>query len=334
MNISSPHDAFFKEVFSHQDHMRDLIEGTFPANLLAQLDLARLELDNTAYIDEELKEYFSDLVYSCPARSGPSLRIALLFEHKSYPVKYPHLQLLKYLLKIWEHERKQDQHLSVVVPVLFYHGQETWKYRTMPNYFGEIDASLVEFIPAFHYILVDLSCYDDGALKERLFQEVGVRLACLIMKHIFAPDLLERYLGEYWEMARLYFTEERGLRFLESAIRYLFSAAEISPERLLEQMAQISEQGGNLIMTAGEQLIEKGKQIGWRQGQELGRTEGILEGLADLLEIKFGPAGTALLPYIRQMTTIAELEEIRMTIKTATTIAEVRAWLQGKMLGS
>jgi hypothetical protein len=60
----------------------------------------------------------------------------------------------------------------------------------------------------------------------------------------------------------------------------------------------------------------------------------LLEGIADLLEVKFGPAGMGLLSSIRQLATIAELENIRMIIKTAATIAEVRAWLQGKMSGS
>ena len=100
MEITNPHDKFFKETFSVQGNVIDFLQGTFPKEIFDKLDLSALTLDSNTYIDEELKEHFSDIVYSCVCKNT-ELKIALLFEHKSYPVAYPHLQLLKYLLKIW-----------------------------------------------------------------------------------------------------------------------------------------------------------------------------------------------------------------------------------------
>ena len=53
------------------------------------------------------------------------------------------------------------------------------------------------------------------------------------------------------------------------------------------------------------------------------------EGIESLLEVKFGAAGLALMPEIRQLHNTATLEEILKAAKTATEPAEVRRiWSQ------
>jgi hypothetical protein len=37
------------------------------------------------------------------------IKVVILFEHKSFPVPYPHIQVLRYLLKIWETNIKQSE---------------------------------------------------------------------------------------------------------------------------------------------------------------------------------------------------------------------------------
>ena len=106
MEIFNPHDKFFKETFSIRENVIDFLTGTFPPEIFKKLDLSTLTRDNNSYIDEELKEHFSDIVYTCYCKDK-ELKITLLFEHKSYSVTCPHLQLLKYLLKIWEANIKQ-----------------------------------------------------------------------------------------------------------------------------------------------------------------------------------------------------------------------------------
>jgi len=101
MEIFNPHDKFSKETFSIRENVIDFLQGTFPEEILEKLDLFTLALDNNSYIDEELKEHFSDIVYTCFCENN-ELKMALLFVHKSYPITCPYIQVLKYLLKIWE----------------------------------------------------------------------------------------------------------------------------------------------------------------------------------------------------------------------------------------
>jgi predicted transposase YdaD len=100
MDVSNPHDRFFKEVFSIRANALDFIKGAFPDKFMDKILLETLNLDTTSYVDEKLHEYFSDIVYTCSLKAGREIKISLLFEHKSYPIKYPHLQLLRYMLNI------------------------------------------------------------------------------------------------------------------------------------------------------------------------------------------------------------------------------------------
>jgi hypothetical protein len=61
-----------------------------------------------------------------------------------------------------------------------------------------------------------------------------------------------------------------------------------------------------------------------RVGIKKGRIEGLLDGIALALEIKFGPAGIDLMPEIRQIDDLTVIQAIYERIKSATTPAEVQ----------
>ena len=157
MDIQNPHDKFFKEVFSNKETAIDYFKHFLPVEISRNIDFRTLKQDNNSYIDEELKEYFSDLVYQCRYRGKHPVNLVLLFEHKSYVPEYPHLQLLKYLLKIWENCLKQEKKLVAVVPMIFYHGKDKWEMKPFSQYFKDLDETLTTFIPDIKYLLTDLS---------------------------------------------------------------------------------------------------------------------------------------------------------------------------------
>ena len=128
-----------------------------------------------------IKEHFSDIVYTCFCKDK-DIRIALLFEHKSYCVTCPYLQLLKYLLKIWEANSKQAERLIPVIPLILYHGKETWKVRRFSDYFEVADEVFYRFIPEFEYLLTDLSGYSNEDIKQKVFKKVFLEIALLVMK--------------------------------------------------------------------------------------------------------------------------------------------------------
>ncbi len=61
--ISNPHDRFFKEVLSRQEVARDFLVHYVPANLVRLLDIDSLEIRKASFVDKDLNEHFSDILY-------------------------------------------------------------------------------------------------------------------------------------------------------------------------------------------------------------------------------------------------------------------------------
>jgi hypothetical protein len=94
---------------------------------------------------------------------------------------------------------------------------------------------------------------------------------------------------------------------------------------LLRLPPELEDRTWSAIRTFEEEqhmtYITYGEQLGLAQG----RAEGLQEGIAAILELKFGEAGSALLPEIREITDSVTLRAVLERSKIATTLDEVRA---------
>ncbi len=271
MKITNPHDKYFKEVFSNTEDAIAFLKGSLPQELAGNIDFDKLKPLKDSYIDEELKENFSDLVFSTTYKGKTEILITLLFEHKSRPERYPHLQLLKYMLKIWDAGIKQKKSLIPVIPLIFYHGKVKWKQQKFTSYFKGIDDNLSLFIPEFEYILNDLSQYSDEEIA-RKYDEVRIRTALLLMKNIFDEARLKQKIPLIFYGIREIENSETGEKFFVAAINYLFNFVEnIDVEEVAEKIQKITPKGGKLAMTIAVKLRQEGRREG--------RREGIREGL-------------------------------------------------------
>ena len=133
------HDKLFKQIFSQKPEMEEFILQMLPEDIVKNLDIKTLEKDDTAYIDENLKENFADVIFSCIYFGKIKIKIAFLFEHKSNAVEFPHPQLLEYILKIWAVSLRETKIRIFVLPIIFYHGDKEWTKRPLTDYFEGID---------------------------------------------------------------------------------------------------------------------------------------------------------------------------------------------------
>ena len=277
--MKSYHDEMFKSNFTKKENAIDLINNTFPEEIKNNLLFETLTLGNNSYTDSKLKKYFSDLVYTCNYKNV-EIKIALLFEHKSYFTDRPHLQLLKYILRIWEQQIKSKEEMKVVIPIIFYHGLETWKYSRLNEYFTEIDSNLIKFIPIFDYLLIDLSGYTDQEIKDKLFDSIENKILLSIMKNILDKKKFIKNITDYLEIGKIYFKTEKGIKFIETVIEYLFSVVkEDKKEIIIEKIDKIIKDGGE-TMTIAMRLRKDGKIEG--------KIEEKQETLIRLLSKKFG----------------------------------------------
>ena len=112
-------------------------------------------MDSTSYVTPDLEEFFADLVWTANYKTT-NIKIAFLFEHKSYVVPYPHVQLMRYIAGHLEKQIKDKEKLTIVIPIIIYHGEENWKVRSFYDYFEGIDDILKQYIPNFNYQLTNL----------------------------------------------------------------------------------------------------------------------------------------------------------------------------------
>lgn len=63
-------------------------------------------------------------------KNGRILSLYFLFEHKSQPEQLIALQLLGYLLGIWQSKVKQKESLTPIIPLVVYHGEKVWSVPT------------------------------------------------------------------------------------------------------------------------------------------------------------------------------------------------------------
>ena len=282
MEVNNPHDAFFIENFSNKEIASSFIRGTFPVNIVNNLDLTTLQIDNNTYSDEELKKYFSDIVYNCKYKEL-DIKISLLFEHKSFIPDYPFKQILKYMIKIWDYAEKQKENIIPVIPIIFYHGEKSWEYKKVYEYFPKMDDLLKDFIPDFDYILTDMTHYTDNRIQD-IFDNELLKISLLIMKNIFNEDELKRNLEKFLTIGQIYFNSESNLKALESLLRYLWNCVEnVSVDDIVKTLTKISETGGNTAITIAMKLKNEGKIEGKIENAKKMLVKGyLIEDIADI----------------------------------------------------
>ena len=65
-----PHDGLFKTFLTHTDTARDFLALHLPAELLQLCDLTTLQLESGSFIEENLRTYFADVLYSLKTTEG------------------------------------------------------------------------------------------------------------------------------------------------------------------------------------------------------------------------------------------------------------------------
>ncbi len=74
----SPHDQFFKSSLRRPEVAADLVAHYLPPDVVALLDLGSLELQEGSFIDDQLREQQSDLLFRARLLDGGETYIYLL----------------------------------------------------------------------------------------------------------------------------------------------------------------------------------------------------------------------------------------------------------------
>jgi predicted transposase/invertase (TIGR01784 family) len=261
------HDAFFKEMLSRPEHAASILRQILPAKVAARVDFASLALCSGSYVDQALKERHSDLLFSANIGGRPG-RIYILFEHQSGTDGTMTFRILRYELRIWERWQRENpgvHKLPVILPVVLHHSVDGWTGSTAFEDMLDVDADtladLGPHVPRFRFVLEDLSNETDEALRARAMTALA-RLTLWCLRHAREPRELVDRLGAWLDLVREVRAAPHGVAALVVIMRYIFATNEPDkPDELIDRLlAAVGADGKEEIMTAADQLMERGRE--------------------------------------------------------------------------
>ncbi|EGQ26756.1 transposase [Sporosarcina newyorkensis 2681] len=311
MKIQNPHDKFFKETFGNVAVAKDFLHHYLPQNIMQVIDVNTLEPQKDSFINEELQENFSDLLFKVNINQREGF-IYFLFEHKSYTSKTTAFQLLKYMTEIWEAKMKKEDvnELPMIIPLVIYHGKNNWNVKTqlgdMIKGFHDLPSDIQSYIPNFEYLLYDITRYSDEEIKGH----AQLRILLTIFRDIFTKD--NEGLRESIYRAVSYLKElddkQTGLEYLETLMRYIFSAGKnltsSEVDKLMKRIETTYPEGRDVVMTLAEGFREEGMMEGLARGEAKGEKQALVKTAIQLLTKRFGKVPEDLKDEIAQLDTV------------------------------
>ena len=314
-NLPNPHDRFFKELFSQLDTIADFVRHYLPEPLVAAIDLATLEIVKESFVDEELRQYFSDLLLRVKLKKGGEAFIYILLEHKSQPDDLVALQLLVYLARIWHPNlRDKTKPLPLVFPVVFYHGEEKWNVSRSFNALFDFTGleSLREYAVNFKHHLCDMSKIEVTKGEARL------RAGMTALKYSRSDELASRMREIFETIKQL--PEWRIVGFIRTVLKYLLNVTDESTGEIikLELETALPEKKGEIMKSLAQEWIEEGEQ----KGEQKGMAKLVLR----RLHRQFGILEAELQEHIRSLST-EQLENLDEALPNFTSRDDLLAWL-------
>lgn len=271
---STPHDAVFKRFLRHPETANDFLMLYLPEAIRQRCDFATLRLQSASFIDEDLRAWYSDVLWSVRTTCGAGY-IYVVIEHQSSPDNHMAFRLMRYAIAAMQrHLDAGHKTLPLVVPMLFYHGA-TNPYPFSLNWLDEFaDPQLAKRLYGSQFPLIDVTVMPD----DEIVQHRRVALLELMQKHIRQRDLSD-ITESLAAVVMLGYTSPRQLRMLFHYMLQYGNTAE--PGVFLRRLARRLPQYEETLMSIAQKLKQEGRQEGRHEGRQGGRLEGRLEGLQE-----------------------------------------------------
>jgi predicted transposase/invertase (TIGR01784 family) len=277
-----PHDGLFKTFLGHTDTARDFLEIYLPPALRKICDLNTLQLESGSFIEEDLRTYFADVLWSLKTTTGEAY-IYTLLEHQSSPDRHMAFRLMRYAIAVMQrHLDKGYAQLPLVVPFLFCHGRATPWSGTLNWLELFNDPEVAHQLYTHPFPLIDVGLLEDNDIMKHR----RMAMLELVLKHIRTRDLVA-FMEPLVTLILAGYTTESQLATLINWMLQTGDSAQ--PQVFLREMAQQSPHYKELFMTAAQRLeqqgIEKGIETGRREGIRLGEQKAKQEVARSLLKM-------------------------------------------------
>jgi len=291
-----PHDSSSKLIFGNAELCSQFLRNYMDMPILKNIRAEDIEDVTSRYIPMFTEERNSDTVKRVKISEKDTLYFISLIEHKTKVDYNVSMQLLRYMVYIWEDYEKEmeKQHKGIsktkdfkyppILPIVYYEGAGQW---TAVRNFQErvlFEKAFEPFTPKFYYKLVQLNGY---SVKELIEKNDELSFLMLINRLQSMEEFRELQLPEdYLENLSEHSTEEL-LGIITKVITVMLRHLNLSEEELEEfagrvkewKMGELFENFKDFDLPAARKIArEEGKAEGRAVGREEGRIEGKAEG--------------------------------------------------------
>ncbi|MFA3780190.1 Rpn family recombination-promoting nuclease/putative transposase [Yersinia sp. 1652 StPb PI] len=251
----TPHDALFKNFVTKPQTAYDLLDIHLPPALRKICNLKTLRLESGSFIENDLRAYYSDVLYSLKMQ-GQDGYVYELIEHQSSPDKHMAFRLMRYAIAAMQsHLDAGHDKLQLVIPILFYHGMVT-PYPYPMSWLQAFSApTLAGQLYGGKFPLIDVTVIPDDEIMTHKY----IAVLELLQKHIRRRDLSKLLKPLVTLVSKGYTTKDQ----LISVIHYILQNGDTpEPERFIRDLAHHLPQHKEELMTIAQKLEQKGEAKG------------------------------------------------------------------------
>ncbi|MBD5457373.1 MAG: hypothetical protein HDR27_02240 [Lachnospiraceae bacterium] len=293
------HDSSSKLIFGSAELCSQFLRNYMDIPILKNIRAEDIEDVTNRYIPMFTEERNSDTVKRVKISEKDTLYFISLIEHKTKVDYNVSMQLLRYMVYIWEDYEKEmeKQHKGIsktkdfkyppILPIVYYEGTGQW--TAVCNFQERIlfEEIFEPFTPKFYYKLVQLSGY---SIKELIEKKDELSFLMLINRLQSIEEFKELQLPEdYLENLSENSTEE-VLGIITKVITVMLRHLKLSEEELEEfagrvkewKMGELFENFKDFDLPAARKIArEEGWKEGWEEGNAKGMEEGKIKGMEE-----------------------------------------------------
>ncbi|MBF0188284.1 MAG: Rpn family recombination-promoting nuclease/putative transposase [Magnetococcales bacterium] len=165
------HDSSYKQLFSHSEMVRDLLQGFVEEAWVEQLDFSSLEKVSGSYITDDLRDREDDVIWRV-WWGEEWLYLYVVIEFQSTVDWMMAVRMNAYVMLLYQDLVKSGQVkkgalLPPVLPMVLYNGKPAWTAVTdVADLIISVPGSLNRFRPRMRYLLIDEVRYEDAVLAD------------------------------------------------------------------------------------------------------------------------------------------------------------------------
>lgn len=280
---SKIHDSSSKLIFGNAELCSQFLRNYMNMPILKNVRAKDIEDVSERYIPMFTEERNSDTVKRIKISEKDTFYFIFLIEHKTKVDYNVSMQLLRYMVYIWEDYEKEmeRQHKGIsrtkgfkyppVLPVVYYEGKENWS--ASGNFKDRImfHNAFEPFTPGFFYKLIQLNSY---STEELINKRDELSLVMLINRIQEAEEFRELHLPKDYLKDLSENSTEEVLSIIEKVIKVMLRHFKISEEEVEAFTGQVKERKMS-------ELFENFKGFDLPAAREKAKAEGLAEGFKE-----------------------------------------------------